>query len=1589
MINDANDGGTSTSGEGTVSSVSSHTWQQNVASALDSRLAVVFFSFWTFVALFGADVRTLAFDNASDIVFTGLFATCLAVFLVELVANMAGKTSRMSSNAAAQDRVRVGGHTNRIQQWLGIRGYTLSFFFFLDLVAILSLVPEIPELIEPILGSTVTSSGSNLSTARAGRITRVGSRIGRLLRMVRLFRLLKLYFLVQGREGDEAQAARQSRIGERLAQRTTRRVIVLTLVMLLALPFFTAATDDETEEAGIAMAHDAAAAGIAGWQLACSSLAAGLALWDPDVFVTQGSSQPVRLVRFFVEGNVSRPDACEMVDLAGVYSTLREGLLGRELVKVTFSSDTPAGVVTSSGWFNHRPVQRDEAVYSILLTLFVLVILVLGSFQVASDAQRLVLKPIETLVEFLDRPSTASRDDLTSKDNTGMFETKLVENTIKKLVNMLRVGFGPAGSIVAASHLLADGETVRPESLSGGRQKLREVPLLVGARGGSSAARGKASSPHLTAGGPRVAIDDQAMPQDIKLNPFVEGRPVRVVVLKARVAGADRASTVLRDRWPVMLNRLLKLVHEHAVAWGGSPSSSSAEGTTCSWVIDDAWDGALQTPLFGSQPPSGEGLGYLEQRRASLGLPAVHVDNLVIPSRPGVSGAASFTRMRRPSISVEASALVDLQAKLRKRSGGKPREGGGEKREAHPVDDRGKLSHLEHAATASAVVFSNPAPLSPTLPSTPQGLGSVPALPASASATTPSRIQPRAGAAAAFARASRGGDNPADASQSTVMSPKWIKSLKRQRAIWNESESSTKAEQQPNPHDEQDTKTPAKAAALSTALHGALDIEMLRDSTSGSSSIDVGKAGPPITQAPSARDGPDTIVADTGKAHIPFSQGQAVKSRQNRIAALLSSARRMAQPASGRAQASSYLRRKRRRRASDSMEKGQRLDLANKTADRVLGAALSCLAALNKCPDIQNSDEFAELDEEEPGFAVQLCFSLDIVWAVEGLVGSAAKVECAHISPLARRSEVLLRMCEASSAPLLMTDPFRCLLSNEPRSRCRLIDVVPVPPALPNPDRPASTAAETEPCQVYSCDIWMWQHPMQPNQPLMPLQGFLQGPNDPDELNRSHAEAGPSEYLVSLLGEADIVEHPVRYVSITDGWMHSRSDLKALVSPYNDEWLAKQREALRAMVDGRWRSARDDLIAATLSRVKEFGSVVGDGPTARLLLRVYDRLHGPGGPPSMSVAASSSQARSAILRAQSANPPGAPTSASGSGAALAMPANTDGRPPLRVNSGILGSEPVDRRGSLIPAPLDHPADRRNGESHIPEVARREAAVSRRRMAFAHPDGSTAVARVDNLSPVSSGDRNDAFGSNSQSPAASEAGSDSGSSTDEDEVLEVLDIGESLFATDESFRVSSGARTNQTASTVPLASRSAAASSFPTRHGANVAQKVTTLRVPPPPPPHRPRPPFQMNVIAGEPVSTRRTKPATPGQDTRRLARSFSQTAARASIVSLGEELEWLRHPEQSTLGQQRVVHATGGAARPMDQGAQPQDGASLQQQPALPASQGSSVVSSAAGSIAGEQEPAAAAAMERPRLRMLGALSLLKHTPTKSPDGLS
>ena len=146
-------------------------WKKRICIFLDSTPFLVFTSLLTIIVLFASDIQIAFLRVEVDKTFNICQCIILGIFLLEFILNCLAK-----------------------------KDYLFSFFFYLDLIATISIIQDIDWIINPILGysSNTATSNRKKSVQASKAMNKVSSasratRILRIIRIVRLIRMVKLY----------------------------------------------------------------------------------------------------------------------------------------------------------------------------------------------------------------------------------------------------------------------------------------------------------------------------------------------------------------------------------------------------------------------------------------------------------------------------------------------------------------------------------------------------------------------------------------------------------------------------------------------------------------------------------------------------------------------------------------------------------------------------------------------------------------------------------------------------------------------------------------------------------------------------------------------------------------------------------------------------------------------------------------------------------------------------------------------------------------------------------------------------------------------------------------------------------------------------------------------------------------------------------------------------------------------------------------------------------------------------------------------------------------------------------------------------
>jgi len=345
------------------------------------------------------------------------------------------------------------------------KGFFLSLFFFLDVIATATLILDL---------STITATFASGAVAKASRASRAGtcaSRVTRVIRLIRPIRISRLFtrkkktdYVAKGEFDDEydeveeevhdTSKVSESEVGKRLSKLSSERVVVLVLTLVFAIPQFDTA-------AHFPVYQPLAVKGIEKLRIAYSDQVHWCRIANPSEQRTQrfvyeslfvnfiqtsspSDSQPEptsRLVwigfsitnsslvndpcvignnspwltgltpeeptRLRYDGHYTNCDPTTLssngTSLSSTMDCPSQDLWPTEKVHVTSSHDSLHDGLYFEAIFDSTEYAKSEAFLSIYRTLIISAILGIGTYVFSNGAFALVLEPIERMMKKVDK----------------------------------------------------------------------------------------------------------------------------------------------------------------------------------------------------------------------------------------------------------------------------------------------------------------------------------------------------------------------------------------------------------------------------------------------------------------------------------------------------------------------------------------------------------------------------------------------------------------------------------------------------------------------------------------------------------------------------------------------------------------------------------------------------------------------------------------------------------------------------------------------------------------------------------------------------------------------------------------------------------------------------------------------------------------------------------------------------------------------------------------------------------------------------------------------------------------------------------
>jgi len=358
-------------------------------------------------------------------------------------------------------------------------GYAGSFFCWLDLLACLSLLPDVMLLFGAEL---LSGSSGSLTVARAGRAARAGTRAARIVRVIKLLTLIK-----RGREKPEDEELKESKIGGQLADLITQKVIVIVGAMLISTSLLDliATTSDYSFLAELENLENIVAnyavdvpAGIYNATFSANVYHHFFAKFiidhdskkfgeyrDPashqllreEMGLQQGEDWPAWPNNWLTDNGRCRTHALRHVRVLGNdlwcsqsnYDDLRSTPSEREIYETKNGSRM---VLTQINY------ARGQAVVNIVQILFIVALLGMSSALFNRDAEALVIRPLSKMAALVRKMTENPLAEIDDTGDAGEYETDFVESALKKFGKLLQVAFGEAGAEIIASNMSNGGD---------------------------------------------------------------------------------------------------------------------------------------------------------------------------------------------------------------------------------------------------------------------------------------------------------------------------------------------------------------------------------------------------------------------------------------------------------------------------------------------------------------------------------------------------------------------------------------------------------------------------------------------------------------------------------------------------------------------------------------------------------------------------------------------------------------------------------------------------------------------------------------------------------------------------------------------------------------------------------------------------------------------------------------------------------------------------------------------------------------------------------------------------------------------------
>lgn len=456
------------------------TRKEKVLAFLENNYVSTFLTLCTIFALFGDDFRVSFMPKSADMAIYNTLFSLFIFFSIEFALNLYSRPAYFNHG----------------------RGFT----FYLDLISTLSVIPDVDWIWSHVVGTSTSSSSSSAAALKAGRASRVGSKAGRIVRLVRLFRMLRILRILKKNKGNEVKVVEinePSKIGKVLTEKTTRRLIVLVLSIIIVSPIIDGSVDSTQDDFQVSQferlhryTQDYNETGgvplndfrklVEEYVRDSNGYIIRMSITNIDNSTLKSWLQEVRFQSLNSDGDWQTGSAYSLetnpktgwsaadylVDNpTDVYRTTEFTTIENLGCYVkNLCTDCESGSSSSSCHslviFDISSTTQNAANLNIGKTIIVMFCFAVSIFVLTKDAETMIIGPIERMMRLVTQlaqnplGATETKREIYERDVKGSedYETKMLEDTLGKIGRLLQVGFGAAGTEIIAKNMGGAGD---------------------------------------------------------------------------------------------------------------------------------------------------------------------------------------------------------------------------------------------------------------------------------------------------------------------------------------------------------------------------------------------------------------------------------------------------------------------------------------------------------------------------------------------------------------------------------------------------------------------------------------------------------------------------------------------------------------------------------------------------------------------------------------------------------------------------------------------------------------------------------------------------------------------------------------------------------------------------------------------------------------------------------------------------------------------------------------------------------------------------------------------------------------------------